>query len=177
MKICDLTQFYSPVSGGVKRYLHEKIDYIDRQAARHEHVLIVPGAKTRLKGNGRSRVYTIRSPVVSRTTQYGAHLGSIQVKICFFTLGGWRERRTQRPCFARSEVCSDAGLMNFICSWSAMGPIEFTFGNCKCEPTIFRGFAIVPIRANSPAFIAPPISSFIPVFRKHLALQHWNARP
>src|SRR5258705_8209625 len=34
---------------------------------RSEHVLIVPGAKTRLKGNGRSRVYTIRSPVVSRT--------------------------------------------------------------------------------------------------------------
>ena len=28
MKICDLTQFYSPLSGGVKRYLHEKIDYI-----------------------------------------------------------------------------------------------------------------------------------------------------
>ncbi len=74
MKICDLTQFYSPVSGGVKRYLHEKIDYIDRQAARHEHVLIVPGAKTRLKGNGRSRIYTIRSPVVSRTTQYRALL-------------------------------------------------------------------------------------------------------
>jgi len=74
MKICDLTQFYSPVSGGVKRYLHEKIDYIDRQAARHEHVLIVPGAKTRLKGNGRSRVYTIRSPVVSRTAQYRALL-------------------------------------------------------------------------------------------------------
>jgi hypothetical protein len=50
MKICDLTQFYSPVSGGVKRYLHEKIDYIDRHASRYEHVLIVPGAKTKLKG-------------------------------------------------------------------------------------------------------------------------------
>ena len=67
MKICDLTQFYSPVSGGVKRYLHEKIDYIDRHASRYEHVLIVPGAKTKLKANGRSRVYTIRSPLVSRT--------------------------------------------------------------------------------------------------------------
>ena len=32
MKICDLTQFYSPVSGGVKRYLHEKIDYIEKHA-------------------------------------------------------------------------------------------------------------------------------------------------
>ena len=74
MKICDLTQFYSPVSGGVKRYLHEKIDYIHRHASRYEHVLIVPGAKTKLKANGRSRVYTIRSPVVSRATQYRALL-------------------------------------------------------------------------------------------------------
>ena len=74
MKICDLTQFYSPVSGGVKRYLHEKIDYIDRHALRDEHVLIVPGAKTKLKANGRSRVYTIRSPLVSRTAQYRALL-------------------------------------------------------------------------------------------------------
>ena len=74
MKICDLTQFYSPVSGGVKRYLHEKIDYIDRRASCDEHVLIVPGAKTKLKANGRSRVYTIRSPLVSRTAQYRALL-------------------------------------------------------------------------------------------------------
>src|SRR4029434_4068065 len=74
MKICDLTQFYSPVSGGVKRYLHEKIDYIEKHAARYQHVLIVPGAKTKLKANGRSCVYTIRSPLVSRTAQYRALL-------------------------------------------------------------------------------------------------------
>src|SRR5205814_1029818 len=85
-------------------------------------------------------VLTRKSSVLTdpEPKQYGAHLGSIQVKICFFTLGGWRERRTQRPCFARSEVCSDAGLMNFICSWSAMGPIEFTFGNCKCDRKMQR---------------------------------------
>ena len=58
----------------MKRYLHEKIDYIDRHASRYEHVLIVPGAKTKLKANGRSRVYTIRSPLVSRTAQYRALL-------------------------------------------------------------------------------------------------------
>ena len=74
MKICDLTQFYSPVSGGVKRYLHEKIDYINRRAPRDEHVLIVPGAKTKLRANRRSRVYTIRSPLVSRAAQYRALL-------------------------------------------------------------------------------------------------------
>ena len=74
MKICDLTQFYSPVSGGVKRYLHEKIGYIEKHMHRYEHVLIVPGAKTKLKTNGRSRVYTIRSPLVSRAAQYRALL-------------------------------------------------------------------------------------------------------
>ena len=74
LKICDLTQFYSPVSGGVKRYVHEKIEYIRRHASRHEHVLIVPGAQSKLNVNGRSRVYTIRSPVVSRTAQYRALL-------------------------------------------------------------------------------------------------------
>ena len=58
----------------MKRYLHEKINYIDTHAPRDEHVLIVPGAKTSVKANGRSRVYTIRSPIVSRTAQYRALL-------------------------------------------------------------------------------------------------------
>jgi len=72
LKIVDLTQFYSPVSGGVKRYLHEKIDYIEKHAPGDQHVLIVPGPKTKVKASGRSRVYTIRSPLVSRTAQYRA---------------------------------------------------------------------------------------------------------
>jgi alpha-1,6-mannosyltransferase len=74
MKIVDLTQFYSPLSGGVKRYLHEKIDFIEKHKLDDQHVLIVPGAKTRVKVTGRSRVYTIRSPLVSRTARYRALL-------------------------------------------------------------------------------------------------------
>jgi alpha-1,6-mannosyltransferase len=74
VKICDLTQFYSPVSGGVKRYLHEKIDYIRTHAPANEHVLVVPGAKTEVQRNGRSRIYTIRSPLVSRAAKYRALL-------------------------------------------------------------------------------------------------------
>src|SRR5437016_11820620 len=74
MKIVDLTQFYSPVSGGVKRYLHEKIDYIQNCTAGDKHVLIVPGQKSAVKVNARSRVYTIRSPLVSRAAQYRALL-------------------------------------------------------------------------------------------------------
>jgi len=72
LKICDLTQFYSPRSGGVKRYLHEKIDYVQNCTATTKHVLIVPGAKTGVKASGRSRIYTIRSPLISRTGRYRA---------------------------------------------------------------------------------------------------------
>jgi alpha-1,6-mannosyltransferase len=69
VKLCDVTQFYSPVSGGVKRYLHEKIAYIE-SATLHEHVLIVPGAKNECRTSERSRIYTIRSPLVSRSSRY-----------------------------------------------------------------------------------------------------------
>jgi alpha-1,6-mannosyltransferase len=74
LKVCDITQFYSPVSGGVKRYLHEKIDYIQRHAPNDKHVLVVPGSKSAVRKHARSRIYTIRSPLVSRTAQYRALL-------------------------------------------------------------------------------------------------------
>jgi alpha-1,6-mannosyltransferase len=72
MKICDVTQFYSPVSGGVKRYLHEKLDYIEKHTSRDQDVLIVPGQKTKVEVRGRSRIYSIRSPLISRTGRYRA---------------------------------------------------------------------------------------------------------
>jgi len=74
LKICDLTQFYSPLSGGVKRYVHEKIAYIERYAPDDEHVLIVPGRQTAVESNGRSRIYSIHSPLLSRTSRYRALL-------------------------------------------------------------------------------------------------------
>ena len=73
MKICDLTQFYSPLSGGVKRYVHEKANYI-RDRTADEHVLIVPGEKTERIGDDRCRTYSIRSPLISRTARYRALL-------------------------------------------------------------------------------------------------------
>jgi alpha-1,6-mannosyltransferase len=73
LKLCDLTQFYSPLSGGVKRYVHEKIRYIQR-ATDHEHVLIIPGPTTELIEAERSRIYSIRSPLLSRTSRYRALL-------------------------------------------------------------------------------------------------------
>jgi alpha-1,6-mannosyltransferase len=74
LKICDLTQFYSPLSGGVKRYVHEKIHFIQTQSAGDEHILVIPGAKTEVISGERSRIYSIRSPLVSRSARYRALL-------------------------------------------------------------------------------------------------------
>jgi alpha-1,6-mannosyltransferase len=74
LKICDLTQFYSPLSGGVKRYVHEKINYIERHSPDDQHVLVVPGPKTGMTENGRSRIYSIHAPLLSRTSRYRALL-------------------------------------------------------------------------------------------------------
>ena len=73
LKLCDLTQFYSPLSGGVKRYVHEKIRYI-QSTPNDEHVLVIPGAKTERIEAERSRIYSIRSPLLSRTSRYRALL-------------------------------------------------------------------------------------------------------
>jgi alpha-1,6-mannosyltransferase len=57
----------------VKRYVHEKTNYI-RNGTADEHVLIVPGEKTERIGDDRSRIYSIRSPLISRSARYRALL-------------------------------------------------------------------------------------------------------
>jgi alpha-1,6-mannosyltransferase len=78
MKVCDLTQFYSPFSGGVKRYLEEKRKYAIANG--HQHLLIIPGDQTSCVETENSRTYSIKSPLVSRTSRYRAllHLGAVQ---------------------------------------------------------------------------------------------------
>src|ERR1700756_1811298 len=72
MKVCDLTQFYSPFSGGVKRYLEEKRRYA--VTAGHEHILIVPGKRTERIDEEKARTYFIEAPLVSTTSRYRALL-------------------------------------------------------------------------------------------------------
>jgi len=70
VKICDLTQFYSPVSGGVRRYIEQKAAYVRRHRPGDQHILAVPGAETTSTGDDVCRVYTIASPLISRTARY-----------------------------------------------------------------------------------------------------------
>lgn len=72
LKICDLTQFYSPVSGGVRRYIEQKGAYLRKHRPDCQHILIVPGEKTESFGDELLRTYTIASPLLSRTSRYRA---------------------------------------------------------------------------------------------------------
>lgn len=69
MKICDVTQFYSEVGGGVRRYLTEKRNYI-RDYTQDEHVLIVPGERTETLREGRLTTCTVASPRINSSSRY-----------------------------------------------------------------------------------------------------------
>jgi alpha-1,6-mannosyltransferase len=72
LKICDLTQFYSPVSGGVRRYIEQKGAYLQKHRPDCRHIIIVPGEKTESFGDDLICTYTIASPLLSRTSRYRA---------------------------------------------------------------------------------------------------------
>lgn len=72
MLFCDITQFYSPVGGGVRRYLDEKAKHLNLQGDRH--LLIVPGGKTERLTQGENILWTIESPLISRRARYRALL-------------------------------------------------------------------------------------------------------
>lgn len=69
MKICDLTQIYSPLGGGVKSYLQAKRRFILNETP-HEHLMVVPGKRTEELEGGRGKVWTVRGPMVNRTSRY-----------------------------------------------------------------------------------------------------------
>lgn len=68
MKVCDITQFWSPASGGVRRYISEKVRHL--RALGGSHVLIIPGERDAVEGDDTARVYTIASPCISKVTGY-----------------------------------------------------------------------------------------------------------
>ena len=70
MTVCDITQFWSPFSGGVRRYLAEKIRHLQGHVPAGRHLLIIPGARDEVSGGDAARVYTIASPAISRITGY-----------------------------------------------------------------------------------------------------------
>jgi hypothetical protein len=70
LTICDITQFYSPVSGGIRRYIEQKSAFLRTHRPDCRHIVIVPGEKTAVHEDGPVRFHTIASQLVSRTSRY-----------------------------------------------------------------------------------------------------------
>ncbi|MEJ5363807.1 MAG: glycosyltransferase [Desulfosoma sp.] len=58
--ICDVIQFHSPLSGGIKRYVTDKARFV-KSLKDVSHCVIVPGSEDRLEVFGKSRFYFVRS--------------------------------------------------------------------------------------------------------------------
>jgi alpha-1,6-mannosyltransferase len=67
--ICDVTQSWSDVGGGVGTYLRHKRQHILNRTP-HRHLLIVPGQEDTVKEEGRAITATIRSPRVPGSPHY-----------------------------------------------------------------------------------------------------------
>lgn len=67
--ICDLTQSWSEVGGGVRTYLLHKRRHIVQNTA-HRHLLIVPGARDSVVEEDRAITVTIASPHVPGSPNY-----------------------------------------------------------------------------------------------------------
>jgi alpha-1,6-mannosyltransferase len=77
--ICDVTQSWSEVGGGVGTYLRRKRRHIlDRTG--HRHLLIVPGSEDRIVEEGRAVTATIRSPHVPGSPNYRLMLRNAAVR-------------------------------------------------------------------------------------------------
>jgi alpha-1,6-mannosyltransferase len=67
--ICDLTQSWSDVGGGVGTYLRHKRNHILERTP-HRHLLIVPGPEDTVVEEGRAITATVRSPRVPGSPHY-----------------------------------------------------------------------------------------------------------
>ena len=69
IKVCDVVQFYSPMSGGVRRYVEEKIEYLLKRTS-HSHCLIIPSHRDAVTREDRTAVYEIKSPKLIGSASY-----------------------------------------------------------------------------------------------------------
>ncbi len=69
MKLCDLVQWYTPFSGGIRTYLDAKRRYI-AEMTEHDHVLVVPGPEDRCTRTGRLTKIEVAAPRIPGGTAY-----------------------------------------------------------------------------------------------------------
>lgn len=69
MKICDIVQFYSDISGGVKRYIDDKIHYYATQP-NLDHILIIPSHRNAVRTKFNTRIYEMKSLPLIGSSSY-----------------------------------------------------------------------------------------------------------
>ncbi len=69
MKFCDITIAYNGKSGGIRTYIDEKRRYLVAHTD-HEHVLIVPGRRSRVRRDGRFTTIMLRGPLLPGQDAY-----------------------------------------------------------------------------------------------------------
>ncbi len=79
MKICDIAQFYSSLSGGVKRYIDDKIRHFATQSG-VEHIVIVPSDRDAVGMEGNSRIYEVKSMRVIGSSSYRLLISRRRIK-------------------------------------------------------------------------------------------------
>lgn len=79
MKFCDITIAYNSKSGGIKTYIEEKRRYL-RENTDHEHLLIIPGKRDRVRRSGRTTTITVRGPLLPGQDEYRFFLSPAKVR-------------------------------------------------------------------------------------------------
>lgn len=69
MRILDITEFYSPLGGGVKTYLTAKAEWLAKQPD-VSHTIVLPGERDQETALGRSRVVLLSGPGVPASPGY-----------------------------------------------------------------------------------------------------------
>jgi alpha-1,6-mannosyltransferase len=70
---------YNATSGGIKTYIDEKRRFL-RENTDYEHLLIIPGARDRVRRSGRTTTVTIKSPLLPGQSAYRFFLTPTKIK-------------------------------------------------------------------------------------------------
>jgi alpha-1,6-mannosyltransferase len=79
VKFCDITMAYNAKSGGIKTYVEEKRRFL-RENTDYEHLLIIPGARDRVRRSGRTTTVTIKSPLLPGQDSYRVFVSPAKIK-------------------------------------------------------------------------------------------------
>jgi len=77
VKIVEVSEFYSPHGGGVRRYVEQKLEYAPRFG--HELTIIAPGPETRMEKVGGGWIAWVKSPYLPFDRNYRMFWGKAEV--------------------------------------------------------------------------------------------------